>query len=72
MQPTVLAALSLVGAIFVAACVMPEPSQPKVTTGATDFAELCAPCHGMSATGNGPMPSRPFSDCRTISIPSGM
>ena len=33
------------------ACTPPDP----VSTGASDFAELCAPCHGVTGVGNGPM-----------------
>ena len=33
------------------ACVPPPPA----TTGASDFADLCAPCHGTGGRGDGPM-----------------
>jgi mono/diheme cytochrome c family protein len=33
------------------ACTPPSPPQ----TGASDFADLCAPCHGTGGEGNGPM-----------------
>ena len=33
------------------ACVPPPPA----TTGASDFADLCAPCHGTGGRGAGPM-----------------
>ncbi|MGV8984874.1 MAG: c-type cytochrome [Cypionkella sp.] len=42
----------LLVAILLAGCVPGEtPSQP--TSGAQDFTELCAPCHGASGKGNG-------------------
>ena len=40
----------LAAAIGLAACL---PPGPPATTGASDFADLCAPCHGPTGVGNG-------------------
>ena len=38
--------------LALAACLPPGEAQ---TTGASDFADLCAPCHGPTGVGDGPM-----------------
>lgn len=45
-------ALMAAAALTLAACV---PPGPPATTGASDFADLCAPCHGPTGVGNGAM-----------------
>jgi mono/diheme cytochrome c family protein len=53
----ILAAISGGAALAIlAGCVLPEAT-PEASTGhgAQDFSELCAPCHGHSGTGNGPL-----------------
>ena len=53
MQMTSLS-LVLTAGMIVSACVMEDKPSPG-TSGAADFAELCAPCHGTTGQGNGPM-----------------
>ena len=43
-------ALIVAGAVTLAAC---QPPGPPATTGASDFADLCAPCHGATGVGDG-------------------
>ncbi|MEI6800668.1 MAG: cytochrome C [Pseudomonadota bacterium] len=38
--------------LILAACV-PTPPTPAPSSGKADFADLCAPCHGRGATGDG-------------------
>ena len=45
---------ALVLVIVMAGCVPGQPPS-KPATGAQDFAELCAPCHGSSGRGDGEM-----------------
>ena len=53
LAPRFLPPIALV-AVLLAACVPGQtPSQP--TSGAEDFDELCAPCHGATGKGDGPM-----------------
>lgn len=54
----------LAGFVLLAACLPGGgPATPPMPTGAEDFAQYCASCHGVSATGDGPMagelPHRP-------------
>lgn len=44
--------LGVVAVLAVAACLPPGGAQ---TSGASDFAALCAPCHGPTGVGNGPV-----------------
>ena len=44
--------LPLAAVVGLAACLPPGAVR---TTGASDFADLCAPCHGTSGVGNGAM-----------------
>lgn len=50
--PRVLPPFALVGVLLLAACV-PGQTPSKPTSGASDFAELCAPCHGVTGKGDG-------------------
>ena len=43
---------AVIGAALLVAC-MPAGDSPA--RGAADFADLCAPCHGVTGVGNGPM-----------------
>jgi len=47
-------ALGIVAAIGPAAC-LPVRQEAAQTSGAADFADLCAPCHGPTGVGDGPM-----------------
>lgn len=46
--------LAVVAAFGLAACVLTTAAEP-VATGAQDFADYCAACHGPSGKGDGPM-----------------
>ena len=52
MRATLALALPATLALTLAAC-LPPGGQP--TTGASDFADLCAPCHGPTGVGDGEM-----------------
>ncbi len=45
-------AVGVATVLTLAACL---PTAAPPTTGASDFADLCAPCHGPTGVGNGPM-----------------
>ena len=44
--------VGVAGVLALAACL---PPTEVATSGAADFADLCAPCHGPTGVGNGPM-----------------
>jgi mono/diheme cytochrome c family protein len=46
--------LGVVAVAGLVACLPPGQKGPQ-TTGASDFADLCAPCHGPAGVGDGPM-----------------
>lgn len=47
-------AIGVSAVLGLVACLPPGPVQPQ-TTGAGDYTELCAPCHGPTGVGNGPL-----------------
>lgn len=46
-------AFGVAGVLALAACL--PPAEAPQTSGVADFADLCAPCHGATGVGNGPM-----------------
>ena len=52
MRHAVAFAIGVAAVLGLAACLPPGQAQ---TTGASDFADLCAPCHGPTGVGDGPM-----------------
>jgi cytochrome c553 len=46
---------SVVALIALSGCVLDQAPVAEASSGAEDFAALCAPCHGTSGQGKGPM-----------------
>ena len=56
LTPRLLPPIALSGMLLLAACV-PGQTPSKPTSGAADFNELCAPCHGVTGKGDGELAS---------------